>query len=260
MAIKRGQRRPPKETDYILPLEVKPIKTGSEGGVLGYSVRAPSEARRKGLHGYIGTPDGIPKSRKINPANQIIEITRELQKHGIHTPKITRRNNEQLTYEDAGKNIGEVISGLSRPNISKLNRNKVKQRIKKLLSAFARQLGEMHAAKYSHGHIASRNVTVKGSKVSIIDLKYAKKQNVDWTSTSSIFNAFIADYEHLINYRTLHFLTNGIGPRETFKFLKRMVSRYPASEQIKRRVFAEILHHFEGISPEPAIEYWNKIL
>jgi len=255
--LKRGQRRPIKNTDYHLPVEQKPRVRGR----VRYSARAPKEARKKGIHGHISSPDGIDTHQhvQINSADYIIKIATELRKHGVNVPHITHRNGEQLTFEDAGPTIDSVvgkIGGREYPSKGRGTEPTGRTRISKILSAYARQLGKIHALGYLHGHPHSENFAVKGNKVSVIDLKDIKKHNIDWSNANEIYRTFSNDYNFLLlggkglavfeESMRIYVYTRGIGgekfkQKETFRFLSRLISRYPTNDKVKKEVLAKIL-------------------
>lgn len=269
MALKRGPRRTIKKTTHVLKEHDKPISLDIADGPTfrQYSARDSAESRRNGLYGYIGSPDGVNEpvrlKGRLNSADRILEITRELQENGINTAKITHRNQEQLTYENAGQSIKERLL-----NLANVESPSVK-RMRFLLSAAARQLGEMHALGYSHGHPHPANFVVKGSKVSIIDLKYAKKKKINWKDPESVFEELKEDYG--AGLKVLHDklilldlpLKGKVqydSAREFHRFLVKMIQRYPTDERVKREVFRLILVRIIGRSDRRIMQHWNKAI
>ena len=56
-------------------------------------------------------------------------------------------------------------------------------------------LAKMHNLNISHNHLHFGNISVsKSDEISLIDFKMAKKHQIDWNSTNSIYTAFKEDY------------------------------------------------------------------
>ena len=125
------------------------------------------------------------------------------------------------------------------------NPSYVKQ-LRALLSSTARSMGTIHRLKILHGHPHFNNFIPVKSRVGVIDFYLAREVNVNWSNPQSIVYEFRPDYAYL----TSNF--ERIGQRckpERLKvfdslrtyFFRKLVERYPTSDENKRKVLRTLL-------------------
>jgi len=272
MVIKRGPRKEPKKPKFSL------IGFSSGPGIHGQRLpeesSKPNKARKKRLFGFLHD-HSVKNTIWENSARKISRITAELQRNGVHAPRITYAKGQALITEGwtntISNSIRASINNVGRtlkenPNLNQKRKNKLlieaSKRIKSLLSKSARQIGKMHAIGYRHEHPHWDNFVFRGSQVGIIDFKYAQKMEIDWGSAKKISGFFLGDHYTLYGefYDLELEVVRNLLPTsaiplwnryfnydiERQKFMERVINQYPISPATKKAVLQKIVEGIYG--------------
>ncbi|MFA4855855.1 MAG: hypothetical protein WC634_04710 [archaeon] len=146
-----------------------------------------------------------------------------LQKKRVLCEKVTKVEKAGGRLRVETKNIGKSVL-LARMNAT-------------MLSGIAELMGKIHSAGIEHSHPHRGNIVVdRRGRIGIIDLIEAETKQVEWESAQSIFLSFKRDYNVLWRAFRIYFSA----PEEARAFFSRIISRYPASKELRRQVIEAV--------------------
>lgn len=192
--------------------------------------------------------DGSILYLRKNVSQEMLDLQHSVRKRvggrAIEEPLFrTQLSKENIVlYRDAGKRLEDEINDIDCSNKSEEEKAIAKERIAlKLMNLMAR----VHTqALVEHWHPHLRNVTVyrkqkKGkkevgkTKLKLIDYKYARKKQVQWTNAESVLKAFEGDYFQLDDVLESMDLRERLTRKEFFKAL---IKQYPMAMEERAKL------------------------